>query len=292
MAVFEISGGEDDRLVRPLFAAFLPVFLALLFDTAATFAGVRAASIAVLAAASTPMLTFVARGGPSGCYADFPVACFHGASLSLLLSRRLEPKIELAAGLLRAGGMLTKHEEWPLAATALVAAVLPFPRGPRRAVSRRAVAISLVPAALAAALFLTWRTQIPARFDHNFPELVRTLATTPEPVWTALSRLARPIPACAAELFRMSLWGVFWPFAIGMLLVCRRALAHRLVPALLIALAAPLAVAGAYFVLLPEPELAVPFCWARFLVQLSFPLLVFLALAVRRAERDTRPDLR
>src|SRR5262249_35926317 len=152
-----------------------------------------------LVAALVPLFS-VYEGGATTTYSDLPLACFYGAALVLLLSRRARPGDGLAAGALLAAAVLTKNEGAPLAALAFVLGALapglgrpaagrpprPPPRPPSRPPSRpptaprsaprrrlRRLAMAAAPALLAVALLVSWRAGIPNREDEGYLGFVR-----------------------------------------------------------------------------------------------------------------------
>ena len=182
VAVQQAFGATDDsRVIRPLYAAFFPAFLLVLFDAASRRAGRRAAALAVLTAALVPIFAFDIWGGGAGTtYSDFPLAAFWGAGLLLLLEPDVFPSTGAAAGILLGAAALSKNEGGPLALVALaVAALAAFLRARRE---RRPTLPALLPIALAAvvvaaalALFFSWRAGIVNRHDERYDEQFRQL---------------------------------------------------------------------------------------------------------------------
>ncbi|HEV7515755.1 MAG TPA: hypothetical protein VGR07_05590, partial [Thermoanaerobaculia bacterium] len=110
VAVLEVfDASPDAQPFRPLYAAFFPAFLLVLYDGARPWAGRRAAGWAVLAAGAAPFLA-AGEGGAAGGYSDIPLSCFYGAALLLLCRARPRLGDGIAAGLLLAAAALTKNE--------------------------------------------------------------------------------------------------------------------------------------------------------------------------------------
>lgn len=123
VAVQEVLGAAWDRpLFRPLYVAFFPALLLVLWDSARRWAGPRAAAWTVLAVAVLPFPAFAPDGGAAGAYSDLPLGCFYGAGLALLLHARPGPREGIAVGLLLAAAVLAKREGIYLATWALLLA--------------------------------------------------------------------------------------------------------------------------------------------------------------------------
>jgi hypothetical protein len=279
VAVLETWNSIDDRVFRPLYAAFLPVALALVYAVGGLVAGRRVGSCAVLAAAILPFLA-TANGGAAGCYSDLPVACFGGAAVVLLLRKTVSPGEAVAAGLLLSGAILSKNEGAFFAAAILAAALL----ARQRRDSRR-VAASLLLALAAVALFVSWRSGMSPRFDENYGAVLR------EPgLWRRVpGRLASVVPVLFGEMGKSAVWGWFF-FGIPLVLVAGwRGIRRSTVVSLALAALGPVAVGcGAYAIHFDPPTLAAS-TWSRFLIQASIPLSGILAACVREAARERAP---
>jgi hypothetical protein len=280
VAALETWGVDDDRAFRPLYAAFFPVALALVFAAAAPLAGRAAAGWAVLAGAVLPVFA-LPNGGATGAYSDLPLACFGGAALVLLARRTVSRGEVLAAGLLLAGAVLAKTEGFALALTVLAGAAW----ARRKAGARGARA--LVPAALvvfgAIAFYASWRAPISPRFDQSYASILRDAQT-----WVrAPGRLASAVPAILREMREFSAWGWFWFGVPLVVLAGRKALLRRTLAPFLLAAAGPVGIAlAAYAVHFNPPALAAS-TWTRFLIQASIPLAAVLAACVREAARQS-----
>ncbi len=304
VAVLEVTGaGEDDVFFRGVYAAFLPALLLVVYDGARRWAGWLPAAVTATAAAGLHFLTFYMDGGAISGYSDFPLACFYGAAVVLLLRSQVTAADGVAAGLLLGAACLTKNEGTILAGFALLAGALPLlprfrrrreaPPVPRRRLllkgSRLAAAAALLLTALA--LFVHWRTIIPNRHDEGYSELVREESLWPD----AVVRL----PDLAGEvLFRTFLtwehWTGFWWVYVVVLVAGWRVFAGRrgaLSRPLALAALGPLAVAwGAYSVHWQPVEL-IKVTWERFLVQASIPALLLFALALGAVLKRALPGL-
>src|SRR5271169_1397310 len=115
------DAGDDRRAIKPLYAAFFPALLLVLFDVARRHAGTCAAALAAIALASIPVLAFTDFGGADGAFSDVPLGAFFGGGFLLLLGR-VRPSESVAAALLLGAGVLTKNEGLPFALAALAAA--------------------------------------------------------------------------------------------------------------------------------------------------------------------------
>jgi hypothetical protein len=289
--VLELTGAADDRQVfRPLYAAFFPALLLVLWDAASAWAGTSAACLAALAAAGAPALTFWQDGGAASAYSDLPLGCFAGAGLLLLLRSRRRLADAAAAGLLLASAVLTKNEGALLALfVPLAAAVALLRRNGRRSRGRQVARLLLAaaPALLALAFLASWRAGIPNRYDEGYAGFVR-----PGAFWPAVvTRIPDLAPLAAAQMLAWDPWAAFWWIILPVLVAGRRALRGRRRPlamTLILMICAPLAIGwGAYSVHWdPAPLLRVT--WTRFLLQGALPLLVLSAFAARGLLRSGR----
>ena len=278
VAALETWSVDDDRVFRPLYAAFFPVALALVFAAAAPLAGRAIGAWALLTAASLPVFA-LANGGASGAYSDLPLACFGGAAFVLLARRTVSRGEALAAGLLLAGAVLAKTEGF-----ALVFAVLAGAAWARRSAGVRG-ARALIPAALLAfgaiAFFASWRAPISPRFDQGYASILRDPAT-----WVrAPQRLASAIPALFREMAESYAWGWFF-FGVPLLALAGwRALVRRRVAPYLVAAAGPIGIALAAYAVHFNPPALAESTWTRFLIQASIPLAAVFAACAREAAR-------
>lgn len=276
---------EDDRCVRPFYAAFWLALAGIVHGGARRLAGRVAASIAVLLFVSLPFVAFESHGGAAGVYSDLPLAAFFGGGLTLLvLSRRRIPD-GLLGGLLLAAAVLTKNEGAPLAAAALAAVLV---AGPGRTAGRRRFAGPLaaaLPIVLAVLVLAAYRAPIPNRFDEDYGLLLKSRFS----VSLALAQLRAAFPAALAETIRPASWGLFFP-AVALLLVAgRRCFRHPAGPALALASLAPVAVGlSAYSVSFDVPGI-VQVTWARLLLHGLAPLLLLSALALRPVVGSLEP---
>ncbi|MEO8586218.1 MAG: glycosyltransferase family 39 protein [Acidobacteriota bacterium] len=277
--------GDDRRAVKPLYAAFFPALLLVLFDLARRQAGTCAAALAAVALAVVPVLAFNDSGGADGTFSDVPLGAFFGAGFLLLLGRARTSEA-VAAGLLLGAAVLTKNEGLPFAASALGAVAFLAIVG--RPTERRArlVALGLAAAAvLAAGLALrAWQSHIPQRFDEDYAGRLGQVSLVRE----ARARLPLLPGAVMKEMAsREDLAG--FPLAAALILVAGAGgLRRRVVPPIVLCITYCL---GAYVLALllstwGGVEQVHP-TWNRFLVmQLSLPLGVLLALALRAGWRS------
>lgn len=279
VAALETWGIDDDRVFRPLYAAFFPVALALVFAAAAPLAGRTAAACAVLTAAVLPVLA-LPDGGAAGAYSDLPLACFGGAALVLLARRAVSRGEILASGLLLAGAVVAKTEGFALALAVL--AGVAWARRKERDRGQR----TLLPAALLAfgaiAFYLSWRAPISPRFDQGYASILRDGGS-----WLRVPRrLASAVPAMLREMRELSVWGWFWCGVPLVVLAGGRSLRRARAAPFVLAASGPIVLAlGAYAVHFDPPALAGS-TWTRFLIQASIPLAALLAACARGAARS------
>jgi hypothetical protein len=274
VAVQEATGADwDHPAFRPMYAAFFPAWLLVVYGGARALAGRAAAGGATLAAALLPFLAFNPSGGASSAYSDLPLACFYGAGLALLLSSRLRPSGGLAAGLLLGAAVLAKAEGAVLAPAALILAGLYQLRRWRR--QRVALALAALPVILAVVLLFSWRAGIPERFE-SYERIISWSNLWPG-IFTRIPWIAAH---AGREMVRFSDWGIFWPAALLVLAAGWRGLRRHATLPLALAAAAPLGVAWISYTLSLTPEFILRTSWNRFLIQASVPLLLLLALAL------------
>jgi hypothetical protein len=290
---------EDERVFRPAYAIFFPVFLLVLFDTASIWAGRRAAALAALVAALLPLLSFNIEGGAVSSYSDLPLACFWGGGFLLLLSASpLSFSSAIGAGLLLAGAVLTKAEGLLLSAPALAVAGAGSLIGLRGAemtpAKRRSLAACFAAAGLlvvaAAVLYASWRRLVPDR--HSFEWDQTTLSGVARGTISVFPRLLRPI---AREMGDRETWERFWWLAPVVLFVGWRGLRRR------VSLTLGLAIASGLFIYFlsyggtnwPAADLVHP-TWNRLMIQQSLPFFVIFALCLREAlfpDEEARPSI-
>ncbi len=269
---------DDERVTRPLYAAFLPVLFLVVFDVAAARAGALAAALAVLAMSLLPALAFDWDGGAITSYADIPLGLFWGCGFVLLLRAPWRPPEALAGGLLLAAGALTKTEGLLLGAIVVgLAGFRALRRGLRLRSFRPARATALAGAvfALAAALCVSWRAQVPNRNSETWDEV-----SAGQVVAGLANRLPAVLHFVRIEMARPEVWSGFWWLAPAIFLLGARALTRPFACALLLASAGALAVYGAaYGGSGWAPGDLVHPTWNRFLSQLAVPLYVLFACA-------------
>ncbi|HVT59548.1 MAG TPA: hypothetical protein VHR45_14240 [Thermoanaerobaculia bacterium] len=292
VAVLEVTRAEvDHHAFRPMYSAFLPVWLLLLWGGASRYAGQEAAGWTTLAAAMLSFPAFAHAGGASSAYSDLPLACFVGGGALLLLGNRGRPSAGLAAGILLAAGVLTKAEGEILGPFALfVAAVVPLlstPSAARRGETwrrrRTMLALASLPVVFALALLHSWRAGIAGRFE-SFTRL-----TSWSLLWPGiLTRLPRLVHDVGAEMLSYKNWGVFWCVAPFVVAAGWRGARRRPARALLLLAGAPLGIGWLYATIAVDPYYIVFTTWDRFLLQASLPLLVVFAMALRDLARHLK----
>ncbi len=283
---------DDTRVTRPLYAMFFPAFLLVLFDGARRRAGTLAAALVTLVASLVPLLSSdMMDGGAGTAYADFPLACLWGGGLLLLLETRLESSTGIAAGLLLGAGVLAKNEGLPLAFVALaVAATATFVRARRRSApalrALRPVVLASFLVAAAIGVVVSWKSGIVNRHDEGYDEQLRRLPVVRE----TLKRLPLLPGPIWKEMADAEAWAGFWWCAPVVLLAGAGALRRRPAHPLLLGVAGAVAVYLVAYGITPwkGAELVHP-TWNRFLIQLSIPCLVLLAMALRAALRGSLP---
>jgi hypothetical protein len=284
-AVLELTRADPDHhAFRPMYAAFFPAWLLLIYSGAETLAGLDAAAWTALCAALLSFPAFAGSGGAASAYSDLPLACFFGGGLLLLLNLRLRPSAGVAAGILLGAAVLTKAEGEILAPVALgLAVVYPWIPGCPAARwrrfwhhRRRGLALAALPATLGLVLLLSWRAGVPESFE-SFEQ-----ATSWSLLWPGLfTRIPRLAWDARAEMVSFLNWGIFWSAAPLVLIAGWRAFSRRPAFPLLLAAAAPLGVGWLYATISLKPDFVVMTTWNRFLLQASVPLLVLFALALR-----------
>lgn len=289
--VFDVPVTRDDeRVTRPLLAAFYPALLLVLFDQARRRVGRRAALLATLCAATLPFLSVERFGGAAGTYRDLPLGCFWGAGTLLLFPRRARLPEALAAGLLLVAAVLTKNEGTVLAAgsplVAAVARVRPIARSLRmRSATRLRAALGPLLAATAVVtaavlLLASWRHAIPNRYDEVYESrlsvanVVKGLQDRP-PVISS---------AAVTEATRIGDWGLLFavaPVFLAFSAVRRRWRAAAWPLALAITPALGLYVSAYALSTWGSIREVVHITFGRFALQLSLPLFVLVAMGIR-----------
>lgn len=298
VAVLEALGlPDDDRGVKPLYAAFFPAFLVVVFDAARRRAGTAAAAVAATAGALLPQISTEPYGGACGTYSDLPIACFLGAGLLLLFERRPTLRTGALAGLFLAAAVLTKIEGLHLALLGLAAAAaarLPHlfalgRAGRSGAASLRFLLPSAGGIAVATVLLARWTAGIADRMGTDFVGLFSIQAL----VRGLGQRSGGILRAIAKSSLNRWEWGWFWPATALVVAAGAAAVRRRLLrPVLLFLLLALLVPLGGYLITNWIPENLVAGTWGRFLVQTSPFWLVLLAACVRKAWGRSRPARR
>lgn len=277
------DAGDDRRVIKPLYAAFFPALLLVLFDLARRHAGTLAAALTAVAFACVPVLAFREFGGADGSYSDVPLGAFLGGGVLLLLGRA--PRSESVAGALLLGAsVLTKNEGLPFALAALagvsLVAVLARPIDRRRRITSLVFAAASV---LTAGLFLVeWQARIPQRWDEDYLRRFGEVSLVAE----AKARIPLMPAAIAREMTNGENLAGFGVASALIVIFGVCGLRRRIVPPIILfvylcsvayVLALLLTTWGGVEQIHPT--------WDRFLIQLSIPLGVLLALALRDAWR-------
>ena len=290
----QLVPAADERVVRPLYATFYPVFLLLTYGILRRLVGRTPAALTTLAAMAIPFPAFFNHGGASGGTSDLSLACFWGAGL-FLVARARTTTAGLAGGLLLAACLLTKNEGLPLAVLALLAALLytfvctlglrPRPVGlalPLEAGRRlRPLLWATLIAGAAMALLIDWRSSIPNRWDEAYPAL---------PNAAVLEETVHRFPTIVTEARKLTFdakaWAGFWWVAPAMILIGGSMTRRRITIVPVAAILGALALYAIAYGASPWPAaLIVQTTWNRFLVQMLLPWLVLLGLALSEVWR-------
>jgi hypothetical protein len=186
--IFELTGTDDDRVVRPLYALIAIAFLVVLRAALQRVAGVSAAAVITAAVAWLPQFAADNDGGMTSAYSDVPLIAF--VSLALLTVVRGDTLTHpWRFGLQLAFVACAKNE-----GIVLVIALLIVSRWGWR---------PLIPLIAAIGALIAWRSQVPLQYDENYPQLLRhigaKLSNYPEAARELLSRM-----------FVWRIWGAFW----------------------------------------------------------------------------------
>jgi hypothetical protein len=275
--------GDDRRAIKPLYAAFFPALLLVFFDVARRHAGTCATALAAAALAAVPILAFGDFGGADGAFSDVPLGAFFGSGFLLLLGR-VRRSEAIAAALLLGAAVFTKNEGLPFALAALAAAGF-LALFARRTERRRRFALLTVAAAgvLAAGVGLSvWRAGVPQRWDEDYVGRLGQVSLVAE----ARARLPLMPRVLMKEMTSQENFAGFGLAGAVILAAGVGGMRRRVVAPILLALHFCFA---AYVLALlvttwPGVEQIHP-TWHRLLMQLSLPLGVLLALALRAAWR-------
>jgi len=148
--IFEVSGSDDDRVVRPLYSLIAIAFLIVLRASMQRVAGVSAGAVITAAVAWLPQFAADNDGGMTSAYSDVPLIAF--VSLALLTIARGEAsKHPWRFGLQLAFVASVKNE-----GIIFVVALLFLARFPWK---------SVVPVVIALGALTFWRAQVPLQYD-------------------------------------------------------------------------------------------------------------------------------
>lgn len=199
-AVFELSGSDDDRVVRPLYSLIAIAFLIVLRAALQRVAGVSAAAVITAAVAWLPQFAVENDGGMTSAYSDVPLIAF--VSLALLtIVRRDAHEHPWRFGLQLAFIAGVKNE-----GIIFVIALLFIARFPWK---------SLIPVAVALGALTLWRSQVPLQYDENYPQLLRHLASK-------LANYPEAAKELSSRMVNVRVWGLFWPLAAIAAVIDRR----------------------------------------------------------------------
>lgn len=287
VVVWRLLGTTDERAVRPAYAVFYAVILAVLFDSTRRTAGRAVAYGLTLLAGLLPVLSS-ADGGAGGCCSDLPLACFVGTGLFVLIEAR-SISGGVVAGALLAGAVLTKNEGMPLAALALIAGCLGASRL-RREPRRFLATPSLVAAAVVAAAFAFlghWQHGIPNRLDEDYGHALSVSAL----IQGTRSRIPRVFAAMFHEMARGEAWGHVWILFAVILLAGAPFLRSKRTTALVVFAAGSVGVYfAAYAVGGWEIVNLVQTTWNRLMIQIALPVFALVgACAGRLLKRRRSP---
>jgi hypothetical protein len=186
--ILEVTGSDDDRVVRPLYALIAIAFLFVLRAALQRVAGVSAAAVITAAVAWLPQFAADNDGGMTSAYSDVPLIAF--VSLALLTIVRGDTLIHpWRFGLQLAFVACTKNE-----GIVLVIALLIVSRWGWR---------PLIPLIVAIGALVTWRAQVPLQYDENYPQLLRHIGTK-------LSNYPAAARELLSRMFVWRVWGAFW----------------------------------------------------------------------------------
>ena len=189
--IFEISGSDDDRVVRPLYSLIAVAFLILLRAAMQQIAGVSAAAVIAAGIAWLPQFAIENDGGMTSSYSDVPLIAF--VSLAMLAIVRGEAsKHPWRFGLQLAFIACVKNE-----GIIFVIALLFLARFPWK---------SLIPVGIALGALVLWRAQVPLQYDENYPQLLRH-------VGSKLSNYPEAARQLLSRMFNFRVWGAFWLLA-------------------------------------------------------------------------------
>lgn len=284
---------DDDRGVKPVYAAFFPALLVIVFDAARRRAGAAAAALAATAGALLPQIATEPFGGACGTYSDLPLACFLGGGLLLLFERRPSLRHGALAGLFLAAATLTKAEGLPYAllGVAIAAAARRLHLRALRKAGRPTVRplrphlAAAAGTAVAGLLLVWWQWGIEDRMGSRYGELF-SLAAAARGLFQRSADILRGIVEKSLNKWE---WGRFWvavPFAV---VAGGRALGRRgFRPVVLFLVVVPAIPLAGYLVSERDVLWLVTSTWDRFLVQTSPFWLVLVAAFAREAWGPSR----
>lgn len=217
-------------------------------------------------AAWLPVLTAV-EGGALAAYHDFALAAFAGVAMLYLIESVMDERALRVTGIFAAFAVMTKNEGAALAMAIVIAAL---------AVLRWKALRLLIPIAMAEAIVVIWRMQVPAAYDEQYEVLISSLPRTIGRVPDALLAIVRH----AADFPE---WGVFWiAVAIAAIVgLVRERSARLVIPLIVIAVAL-----GAYVLALTVTSWSIadlaPVAVNRLLAHLIIPASCILAITVQK----------
>lgn len=283
VATSELAGRDQEiSAVRPCYVLFLPALVAVMVPALRRFGGGKSAALVLVLLFSAPALLWDIDVGPRGTYSDFPFAVFLGSGWLILIDPRTrrDPWRGMAAGLLLAGAVGTKTEGLLIVPLVIVLGfALGLGRGGKAGRSRRPSASPWIAAGIALAasvLVLSWRLQIPNRYDEGYLEGFSSGAV----VAGLVGRAPEIFCAVAWESLDPRQWGgVFWVSPI-LVAVGWRGLRRGATAASIVLLGGHGAVACSAYALAPDLGI-IGVTWSRFVVQMIVPLAVVLTATAR-----------
>ncbi len=186
--IFQATGSDDDRVVRPLFSLIAIASLVVLRAAMERVAGISAAAVITAAVAWLPQFAAENDGGMTSAYSDVPMIAFVALAL-LTIVRGDASKQPWRFGLQLAFIACVKNE-----GILFVFVLLFLARFPWKA---------LIPVVTTLAALALWRSHVPLQYDENYPQLLRHLGAK-------LSNYPEAAKELLSRMFAWRVWGAFW----------------------------------------------------------------------------------